>query len=480
MIEIFQIIFRVIVFIELGVFLHEFEVLLVKQYYQVKRFSKVVYNHYKYLIFILLFLDLLSIFLVDSIYYYLYHILSLSLLIVLFKYDHFSFSRRVVFQEVACVFILSIIWWVPHVLAFKIIFSYLSIILSFYLLLPLENRIKKHYINKARRKIDKLKGMKIIGITGSFGKTSMRHYLVSVLKIKYKVETPPNNFNTLMGIAKFINNSLKPCSFLVLELGVDQRNQMKKFKEIFTLDYAIITSIGNMHLATFKNIDNLIKEKLSIKNLLKEDGKLFLNKDDRYLSSLDLQEAIYFSKDNLFFDNYDIEGISLKYNNKSYLFNVHQRFFITYLDGIIKLSSLENISERDIYYSCKLFSDFSRRNSISKLPRGYLIDNSYNANYEGIKESLYLLSLLEGEKYILTSGIIEQGKNFNKENERLKDLFEGYRVIFIGSKKHPLVINHHFKELIITKSLREAYKLIRDINPDNLLLLSKGDNIFLR
>ena len=60
MIEIFQIIFRVIVFIELGVFLHEFEVLLVKQYYQVKRFSKVVYNHYKYLIFILLFLDLLS------------------------------------------------------------------------------------------------------------------------------------------------------------------------------------------------------------------------------------------------------------------------------------------------------------------------------------------------------------------------------------------------------------------------------------
>ena len=142
MIEIFQIIFRVIVFIELGVFLHEFEVLLVKQYYQVKRFSKVVYNHYKYLIFILLFLDLLSIFLVDSIYYYLYHILSLSLLIVLFKYDHFSFSRRVVFQEVACVFILSIIWWFPHVLAFKIIFSYLSIILSFYLLLPLENRIK--------------------------------------------------------------------------------------------------------------------------------------------------------------------------------------------------------------------------------------------------------------------------------------------------------------------------------------------------
>ncbi|MDD7735994.1 MAG: Mur ligase family protein [Bacillales bacterium] len=478
--DIFLVVFKIIALIELGVFLHELEVLLVKQYYGTKRFIKVVFSHYKVRIILFVILDLLSIFLGESLLFYLYHVFSLLLLIFLFRYTHFKFSRRVIFQEVLSLFFFPLIWFFPYIFAFKIIFLVLIIICTFYLLLPLENRIKKYYIKKARNKLNEFNNIKIIGITGSFGKTSFRNYLVNVLKTKYKVETPINNTNTLMGITKFINSSLNDCDFLVLELGVDQLNQMKRFKELFSLDHAFITSIGNMHLATFKNIDNVIKEKLSIKDLLKKEGKLFLNHDDIYLSSLNIKNAIYFSKDNLFFEKYDINGISLIYKNKSYLFNVHQRFFLSYFDGILKFSKYVNILVKDIYYSSRCFLDFPRRNFVSKLPRGYLIDNSYNANLKGIKESLFLLSSLKGTKYIITSGIIEQGKNFINENEKLRDLFNGYHVIFIGRKNHPLIKNHNFKELIITKSLKEAYKLIRDINPDNLLILSKGDNIFLR
>ena len=59
-----------------------------------------------------------------------------------------------------------------------------------------------------------------------------------------------------------------------MELGVDEVNAMKKFKKLFSLDFAIITSIGEMHLSTFKTLDNIIKEKMSVSSLLKEDGIL--------------------------------------------------------------------------------------------------------------------------------------------------------------------------------------------------------------
>lgn len=77
-----------------------------------------------------------------------------------------------------------------------------------------------------------------------------------------------------MGLCKYINNEVKDeDDILLVELGVDHINSMLKFKKIFNLDYAIITSIGEMHLSTFKNIDNIAKEKLSISKLLKKGGK---------------------------------------------------------------------------------------------------------------------------------------------------------------------------------------------------------------
>ena len=464
------------------IFLNVLEVnILMQQYYSPKRMIRSLCSHYSFKIIIFLGFDILSYVIFNTIFYSFYHLFAVVIFIILFGKVRFHFTRR------SCLLILvsSILSFVcflllNHSFLVKFVLVPSIIIISYYLLLPLELLIQHRYVIKARTKISKMKNMKIIGITGSFGKSSFRNYLTSVLKTKYLVRTPKNNINTFKGLTKYINDELEECDILILELGVDSKNQMRRFKKLFTLDFGVITSVGNMHLATFKNVENVLNEKLKIKNLLSEKGILFLNQDNEYLAKVDLKNTIFYSKNNVNLVNYDINGMDFKYEKKLYHFNVHQSFFSTYLDGVIKIVKRFNILSKQLYNLSFVFSDYQRRNQVFKIEKGYLIDNSYNANLEGIKSSLSLVETLEGETYIVTGGIIEQGKNFEVENKALQKLLKDYSVIFIGEKNHPLVKNGEFKELMITKDISHAYKLIRDINPDNILLLAKGDNIFLR
>ncbi len=454
---------------------------LMSQYYSPKRMIRSLYSHYNIKLIFLFGFDILSYIIFDTIFFSIYHLFTIVINIILFGKIRLRFTRR----SISLIFLSSLLSFIcflffNQLFLIKLIVIPSIIIISYYLLLPLEILIQHHYVVRARKKINNMKNMKIIGITGSFGKSSFRNYLYSILKTKYLVRTPKNNINTFKGLTKYINDELEECDILILELGVDNKNQMCHFKKLFTLDFGVITSVGNMHLATFKNVKNVLNEKLKIYDLLNDKGILFLNQDNEYLNKVKLKNTIFYSKNNVNLVKYNIDGMDFKYEKKVYHFNVHQSFFSTYLDGIIKIVKRFNIRSYQLYNSSLIFCDYQRRNQVFKLEKGYLIDNSYNANLEGIKSSLLLVESLQGETYVITGGIIEQGKNFEFENKTLQKLLKNYSVIFIGEKNHPLVKNGEFKKLIITKSILQAYKLIRDINPDNILLLAKGDNIFLR
>ena len=115
-----------------------------------------------------------------------------------------------------------------------------------------------------------MESTKIIGITGSFGKTTMKTYLSSFLRKKYFCISSPGNVNTLMGLTKWVNQNVeKEVEFLVVELGIDEKKGMKKFAKLFSLDFAFITGIGPVHLSTFRTLQNVAKAKSAIQFLLK-------------------------------------------------------------------------------------------------------------------------------------------------------------------------------------------------------------------
>lgn len=455
-----------------------FITVLVKQYYSYKRFLFIFLK--KYFLYLFIIIDALLIFISNDYLKVGISIFSILSLIFIFRPLKIKITRRNSFLIVLSSFSLIINFiLINEVLYYKTLLLFINLIFSHMILLPLEMMIRNYYLTKAKNKI-KRANMRVIGVTGSFGKTSFKNYLKTILNTKFKVIAPEGNINTLMGICKFINATELNGDILLLEIGIDSLNSMEKFKKLVSLDYAIITSVGEMHLATFKNIKNIRHEKLKIASLLNKDGILFVNEDNCYLKDIDKEKVIKFSENNLDFVSFNIEGIKFKYEDKIYKFNVHQSFFKSYLDGVIKVCKHFDILEKSIYNSSFLFFDSEKRNQVFKTSYGYLIDNSYNSNLVGIEESLNLINSLKGETYIITSGLIEQGKKFNSSNCKLKNKLKNMNVIFVGEKNHPLIHKHEFKKLIIIKTINDAYKIIRDIKPNNILLLSKGDDIYLR
>ena len=117
---------------------------------------------------------------------------------------------------------------------------------------PIEAGINQYYINDAVRKLESVPGLTVIGVTGSYGKTSVKFYLQTLLQEKYNVLVTPESFNTPMGVVRTIRGSLKPTTeIFVCEMGARHVGDIKEICDMVHPDHGVITSIGPQHLETF-------------------------------------------------------------------------------------------------------------------------------------------------------------------------------------------------------------------------------------
>ena len=124
---------------------------------------------------------------------------------------------------------------------------------------PIEYLGRKYYINQAKKILENMPELIVIGITGSYGKTSVKNYLAKALSSKYEVLITPQNYNTTMGVVKTIRENLKPIhQIFVCEMGATNIGDIKEICDIVKPKIGIITSIGPQHLESFKTIDNII------------------------------------------------------------------------------------------------------------------------------------------------------------------------------------------------------------------------------
>ena len=149
---------------------------------------------------------------------------------------------------------------------------------------PIEQLVNLHYINDAKRILKSCKDLTIIGVTGSYGKTSVKFYLYTLLRDSFNTLVTPESYNTPMGIVKTIRGSLKPShEIFVCEMGARRVGEIKEICDIVHPHHGVITSVGPQHLDTFFSIDNIKKTKFELADSLPEDGMLFLNGDNEYI-----------------------------------------------------------------------------------------------------------------------------------------------------------------------------------------------------
>ena len=366
----------------------------------------------------------------------------------------------------------------PFCFVLPFFLSFLIVIGGYFISFPFEKRIERKYYKTAKEKLKEL-DLTIIGITGSYGKTTLRNYLACYLSRFIHVYSPKGNINTPKGIAKYINDtSFDDKGFLLLELGIDEIDGMDVFKKYLSLDYAFITSIGDNHLSTFNSIDNVYKGKIKIVNLLKNKKMIFLNKEDLYLKEYK-GECIYFKSIEGVIKEKNEKGMKVEFDNRTINIKVYNDYVFLYLGALKSFSIMLNHSEKMFYKGISNIKQIHRRQEVIKIPNGYLINDSYNSNINSVKSSLSLLDSFDGISYIITSGSVEQGKK-NKENTNiLKKLLMGRNIIFVGNKRHILLKNASFNTLYIVKDIQKAYSLLESIEYNNLLVFPSGEKIHL-
>lgn len=166
------------------------------------------------------------------------------------------------------------------ILLLMTIFSWFIVMLAVVILMPVEKIINRKYWNEARKILKSMPHLKVVGITGSYGKTSTKHFLERILSEKFDVVITPGSFNTTMGVIRTVREILKPYNnIFICEMGAKQRGDIKEICQLVHPEIGIITAVGPMHLETFKSIENVQSTKFELIDSLPSDGLAVVNDD---------------------------------------------------------------------------------------------------------------------------------------------------------------------------------------------------------
>ncbi|MFZ2189687.1 MAG: UDP-N-acetylmuramoyl-tripeptide--D-alanyl-D-alanine ligase [Candidatus Magasanikiibacteriota bacterium] len=298
----------------------------------------------------------------------------------------------------------------------------------------LTDLIKKIIIKRATRKITTYKNLKVIGITGSYGKTTTKIFLEHFLTKKFKVISTPKHVNTEIGIAKFIlNTDFSDQQIFIVEMGAYNLGEIKTICDMVKPTIGILTAIANQHLSLFGSMKNLQRAKYELLRSLPQDGLAVTNSDNPYcrefLSELKCQIKTFGTevefKPNLLIqnihDSLDTVEATVTYEKnepvttKAHLRGVHNVFNIV---PCVLVSYFFGLQREDVLNSIK---ELPQTVNLYKYGNCNVIDDSYNSNPEGFKSALDYLSKFptEQKRIVITRGMLELGEKSNGEHEKI-------------------------------------------------------------
>lgn len=302
-------------------------------------------------------------------------------------------------------------------------------------------------IRGAKKKLSENKNLKVIFVTGSFGKTTTKRYLYELLKDDYKTVATPKSFNTPIGICLSVKDINADTQIFIAEAGARRAGDIKTLCQIVRPDISVVTGIAPQHIETFGAIENIIAEKEEAVKNLKVGGFAVISgetvggktiyeraKCDKISVGSGETAAVKFygvefsangSKFNIAFGDKTIE-IAAPF------VGIHNVVDFTLAAEVaiklgVRAEKIENVA--------KTLTPPEHRFSVSVSGGGVtIIDDGYNANIEGIKSGAESLKYFGGKKFAVFSGIVEGGtKSYELNSEAGRVLSENCdRLIAVG------------------------------------------------
>ena len=316
---------------------------------------------------------------------------------------------------------------------------------------PIEKSINNGYINEAKKILASMPNLKIIGVTGSYGKTSVKYYLQTLLKSQYNVLVTPASYNTPMGVVKTVREELKPIhEIFVCEMGARNIGDIKELCDIVHPQYGVITSIGPQHLETFLNMENITNTKFELADALPENGVIFLNGDNDYIQkkSSQYENVVFYAtkpgKGNYYSENVKVSQKGTEFDlvtpdgsRENFRMQLVGNHNVINVAGAIAIAHSMGIELSALKMAVRKIQPVAHRMQLIEKGGVTIIDDAYNSNPIGSKAAVETLAMFEGERILITPGMVELGA----EEERFNYEFGTYAAkccdyIALVGKKH--------------------------------------------
>lgn len=352
-----------------------------------------------------------------------------------------------------------------------------------------EKYVYHHFKSMAVRKLKSMNNLKVIGVTGSYGKTSSKNILSDILNIKYTTLPTPKNLNTPYGLIMTINNYLdKFTDIFIAEMGAYVPHEIKELCDLVHPKYGILTRIGTAHLETFGSLENIQKTKFELIESLPLDGIGVLNKDDPKQVSYKLKNKCKILWIGIDDKDVDVRATDIKCSNTGMSFNVtfkndkKKYLFETKLLGkhnvynilaSIALGREFGIDILKLQQAVRGVKAVPHRLELKKLGYFYQIDDAYNSNPVGALNALEVLKTMPGVRVVVTPGMVELGSKEDETNKefgkQIATIPDADFVLLIGKKKtlpikEGLLENGYpVDKIVVYNDVTEAYNFIRGI-----------------
>lgn len=364
---------------------------------------------------------------------------------------------------------------------------------------PIEKAISECYFRDAHRKLLSQADLLRIGITGSYGKTSVKMILATMLNEKYPTLATPASFNTPMGVTRTIREKLLSSHrIFIAEMGARHVGDIKELCRLVKPQMGILTSVGPQHLETFHSIERITSTKYELIAALPENGTAYFADDNAICKQLYDKTTIPKRICSLQDANADAycDGVSHSADGLTFTLHIKGKGSIACQTVLLGKHALTNIllaamvasdlglSLRQIAHAISKIQPIANRLQLMHTQAGYtIINDAFNANPIGAKAALEVLKQFPGRKIIITPGMVELGADEAHYNRAFGgQIAESADIAIIVGKNRVLPILEGIREqgfpeenLYQVDSLNDSTALLNKIVHKDDIVLYEND-----
>lgn len=359
---------------------------------------------------------------------------------------------------------------------------------------PIEKGISELYFRDAQRILRNHPDLIKIGITGSWGKTSVKFILGTLLSEKYPTLVTPASFNTPMGVTKVIRTQLEPGHrIFVAEMGARHVGDIREMCRLVNPKIGILTSVGPQHLDTFHTQDRITRTKYELIDAIPTDGSCFFADDDGIVLRLwektkkpKTLAGMNAGRDDVWAENLSMTPLGSRFDlctpgekvpcETKMLGELNIKNIILCASVCLKLG----MTGKEISRGIRNLMPVEHRLELRQNPGGiHVLDDAFNSNIRGAEQAFKVLKKFPGKRIVVTPGMVELGEREAEMNREFGRIMAECcdEAILIG-KKRSVAIREGLEEagldpshIQVANNLEEAAEILREIahNGDSVL-----------